>query len=224
MSQNQQMTVVEVTPLTEHIIRLKLKPSQPFNYTAGQYVLLGFEEADLKPFSIANAPSEDGLLAFHIRKQADNDWMTALFEVKAYDTLWVSEPKDQYAADLTTDLPIILVAGGTGFAPMKALLEVYLAEQKEQIIEFYWGARHLEDLYEHEQMLALCTQHHNLNYIPVLSDEARFVGKTGLVHQAVLGDHPDLSKFRVFVCGPWPMQEAAKQDFMAAGLPENQFN
>lgn len=220
------MTVIEVCPLAEEIIQLWVKSDDDFSYSAGQYVMLGLEEDDLKPFSIANAPQENGLLEFHIRRMPDNDWMDALFDVKAFDTLYVDGPKDQYQLDeatLNSSNSILLVAGGTGFAPMKALLDSLLVLNTNKIIEFYWGARQASDLYAHDTLLKLCQTHHQLNYIPVVSD-GDFSGRQGVVHQAVLSDHPDLSAARVYLCGPWPMQEAAKADFLAAGLPQDCFN
>lgn len=219
----QKMTVVETVLLTPDIIKLVLSPTETFVYQAGDYVMLGLDSADLKPFSIASAPRPDGLVEVHIRNQDDSDWMVELFEVRRYDTVSVQGPKSQYQLALPLIQPVIFVAGGTGFAPMKALLEVALVEQSDQIIEFYWGVRTQQDLYWHAQMLTLCKQHANLNYIPVVSDEP-FVGRTGLVHKAVLQDHTNLEGFRVYLCGPWEMQATAKAEFLAAGLTECQFN
>ncbi|MBN2864420.1 MAG: NAD(P)H-flavin reductase [Thiotrichales bacterium] len=219
----QKMTVVDTVLLTPDIIQLLLSPLQPFSYQAGDYVLLGLDEVDLKPFSIASAPRLDGLVELHIRNHDDSDWMLALFDVKRYDTVFVQGPKAQYQLELPMDKPVVFVAGGTGFAPMKALLDVALQQPLEQIIEFYWGVRTQADLYWHVEMLGLCKNYPNLNYIPVISDED-FSGRTGLVHKAVLQDHPSLVGFRVYLCGPWEMQTTAKAAFLAAGLPVEQFN
>lgn len=219
----QKMIVVEAVLLTPDIIKLVLSPTETFAYQAGDYVMLGLDKADLKPFSIADAPRPDGLVVVHIRNQDDSDWMVELFEVKRYDALNVQGPKSQYQLALPLTLPVIFVAGGTGFAPMKALLEVALTQQSDQIVEFYWGVRTQQDLYWHAQMLNLCKQYPNLNYIPVVSDEP-FVGRTGVVHKAVLQDHPSLEGFRVYLCGPWEMQATAKAEFVVAGLRECQFN
>ena len=219
----QKMTVVETVLLTPDILQLLLSPVEEFTYQAGDYVMLGFDAADLKPFSIASAPRSDGLMSVHIRNHDDSDWMLTLFDVKRYDTLMVQGPKSQYQLSLPLNKPVIFVAGGTGFAPMKALLEVALTQNTDQIIEFYWGARTQEDLYLHTDMLSLCKQYPSLNYIPVVSDEP-FAGRNGLVHKAVLQDHPSLANFRVYLCGPWEMQATAKAEFLAAGLTECQFN
>lgn len=219
----QKMRVVEACPLGDDIIKLMLKPTEPFKYRAGQYVLLGLEEQDLRPFSMACSPRTDGLLEFHIRFLPENEWMADMFDVVEGDSLYVDGPKDQYKIDPQMGLSSIFIAGGTGFAPMKALLESLLANNNQQIIEFYWGARQASDLYAHQEMLELCQQHELLNYIPVVS-EGGFSGQKGLVHQTVLSNHPDLSKSRVYLCGSWAMQEAAKVDFLAAGLKEEHFN
>ncbi len=219
----QKMTVIEINHFTNDIIKLILKSSKYFNYCAGQYVMMGLEKEDLRPFSMASAPREDGLIEFHIRLLEDNEWMINLFNVKKNDFVYIEGPKDQYKVDKNNSLNIILIAGGTGFAPMKAILERLLALNKTFTIDFYWGARQSSDLYSHQEMLETCQKHNQVNYIPVIS-EHEFKGRKGLVHKAVLSDHPNLSNYRVYLCGSWPMQEAAKTDFLKAGLKENLFN
>lgn len=227
MTQNaiQKMTVVEVTAFTKDIIKLILKPSKDFEYHAGQYTTLGLEKTDLRPFSMASAPQKDGLLEFHIRLLHDNEWMASLFSVKKGITVYVDAPKNQYSIDSNNDKQnIILIAGGTGFAPMKALLEALLIQNKKQIIKFYWGVNHVSDLYSNQEMLDFCKKNNQLKYIPVVSKDTFFKGQKGLVHQIVLLNHPDLSNYRVYLCGPWEMQKIAKEDFLKAGLTEKQFN
>ncbi|MDG6778863.1 NAD(P)H-flavin reductase [Thiomicrorhabdus sp. zzn3] len=218
MSDFHTLKVVHCEKFTPHIIQLLLRPDFPVTYAAGQYIMLGFEREDLKPFSIASAPREDGLIECHIRKQADSAWMERLFAVEPGDTLVMQGPKDQMQIQ-PAHQPIIFVAGGTGFAPMKALLDEYLKQNTEVPLHFYWGVRHSEDLYMHDQMRDLERKHGNLIYVPVISeDDPQWDGLTGLVHQQVLKDYPSLEHKTVFMCGPWPMIEAAKKDFSAAGL------
>ncbi|VAW45689.1 hypothetical protein MNBD_GAMMA04-404 [hydrothermal vent metagenome] len=212
------LKVVHAEALAPHIIQLLFKPEHPIAYASGQYIMLGFDADDLKPFSIASAPRDDGLIECHIRNQADSEWMQKLFAVKAGDQLVMEGPKDQIALQ-PAHQPIILVAGGTGFAPMKALLETLLKEKVGVPIHFYWGARNQSELYMHKEMIALTDLHPNLEYIPVLSEqEVDWNGATGLVHHQVLKEHPNLTHSTVYMCGPWPMIQAAKTDFLEAGL------
>jgi CDP-4-dehydro-6-deoxyglucose reductase len=225
----QDMTLVRRESLTDDTCKLFLQPSEPFHYRGGQYVMLGFNDTELKPFSIAAAHHQDDLIELHIRDHDHTDWMTQLFSLDTGAKLRVKGPNDQYHLDAEavkaeTHSPIILIAGGTGFAPMKAVLDELLAQEAHPLIEFYWGARTLNDLYDHDTMVQLAETHRLLRYTPVLSQEQATDVYFGLVHEQVLADRPDLSGARVLVCGPWPMQEAAKADFIAAGLDETQFN
>lgn len=218
MSDFHPLKVVHLEKFTPEIIQLLMKPDFPVTYAAGQYILLGFERDDLKPFSIASAPREDGLIECHIRKHGDNPWMERLFNVQVGDTLVMQGPKDQMAFKPAHN-PVIFVAGGTGFAPMKALLDEFLRQHSEVPLHFYWGARQPQDLYQHEEMLELEQRHGNLIYVPVISeDNPDWKGLTGLVHQQVLKDYPSLTHKTVYMCGPWPMIQTAKEDFIQAGL------
>ncbi|WP_373019950.1 NAD(P)H-flavin reductase [Thiomicrorhabdus sp.] len=218
MSDTHTLKVVHIEQYTPQIFKLLMKPDFPITYASGQYIMLGFNTEDLKPFSIAAAPREDGLIECHIRKQPNNEWMDRLFEVKVGDSLVMQGPKDQISIK-PAHTPIIFVAGGTGFAPMKALLDEYLRQHTEVPLHFYWGARQSEDLYMHKEMLDLERKHANLVYVPVVSEnDPNWQGTTGLVHLQVLKDYPTLSHKTVYMCGPWPMIETAKQDFIDAGL------
>ena len=212
------LKVVHVEKLAPQIIRLLMKPEHPIAYAAGQYIMLGFNSEELKPFSIASAPREDGLLECHIRNQDDSKWMQTLFAIKAGDTLVMQGPKDQMQLQ-PAHQPIIFVAGGTGFAPMKALLDSLFRQHVGVPVHFYWGARTVEDLYLHDEMVTLMQTHMNLEYIPVISEPASdWQGLTGKVHEQVLKQQPNLQHTTVYMCGPWPMIQTAKQDFLAAGL------
>jgi len=214
------MQVVHKNELAPQIIQLLLKAEHPIQYTSGDYIMLGFEAEDLKPFSIANAPREDGLIECHIRKQSDSDWMEKLFAVNAGDSLIMQGPKPQMALKPAHE-PIIFVAGGTGFAPLRALLIESLRQNVSVPISFYWGARSAEELYMHDWLIELTQTHGHIEYIPVISDDTNnWQGETGYVHETVLKQHPKLSHASIYMCGPWPMIQTAKQAFFDTGLPE----
>ncbi|MBF6058967.1 MULTISPECIES: NAD(P)H-flavin reductase [Thiomicrorhabdus] len=214
------MIAVQVETLAPNIVRLFLKAEHPISYSAGQYVMLGFDTEELKPFSIASAPREDGLLEFHIRNHDNSNWMKRLVEVKTGDRLVMQGPKDQMSLQ-PAHQPIIFVAGGTGFSPLKAMLDELLRHDIEVPIHFFWGARRREELYLHNEMIELSQQHGNLDYIPVISDNFHdWNGLTGLVHKQVLAMFPNLHHHTLYICGPWGMIETAKAEFLAAGLDE----
>lgn len=218
--QNHVMKVVKVNFLAPQIIQLLMQAEHPITYTAGNYVMLGFSDDNLKPFSIASAPREDGLIECHIRKQSDSEWMEKLFMVAAGDTLVMQGPKPQMALQQTHEA-IIFVAGGTGFAPMKAILEESIRQNIQVPISFYWGARIAEDLYMHDWMIDLSQKHPHIEYIPVISEDTEhWQGETGLVHKKMLEQHPNLSHSTIYMCGPWDMTQTAKQEFIAAGAKE----
>lgn len=214
------LKVVSVTELAPQIINILMHPEQPIAYTAGDYIMLGFDTAELKPFSIAAAPREDGLIECHIRKQPDNEWMEKLFKTQAGDQLVMQGPKPQMQLQ-DSHQAMVFVAGGTGFAPMKALVEESLRQEIKVPISFYWGARNVDDLYMHEWMINLSQQHPHIEYIPVISDKTEgWSGATGLVHKKMLEQHPSLAHTTVYMCGPWDMVQTAKQEFVAANAKE----
>ena len=215
------LTVVQANKLAPQIIQLLLKPEHPIKYTSGDYIMLGFDTNDLKPFSIADAPRDDGLIECHIRKQDNNEWMEKLFATTAGDQLVMQGPKSQMSLQPTHEA-VIFVAGGTGFAPMRALLNESLRQNISVPMTFYWGARAPEDLYMHDTMIDLAQKHGHIEYIPVISEDfTNWQGETGLVHNAVLKNHPNLEKTTLYMCGPWPMIQTAKDEFIDAGLQKD---
>jgi len=202
--------------LSDDIAQLWLAPESPFEWQAGDYLQLApAREGDTRPFSIANAPNAAGRIELHIRNTGD-DWYAELFRRQPGDTLWlVPQAKQQYPRP-AGDLPVLFVAGGTGFAPFKALIEQLLQDGFTQPIILYWGARQRQDLYQDEVISAWARHAPMLDYVPVLSEEA-WDGRTGLVADAVLADHTDLSGFEIYLCGPWPMVQDARTRFSEHG-------
>ncbi len=201
--------------LTPDIAQLWLAPVQPVPWQVGDYVMMQPDETlNARPFSIANAPSPAGRMELHIRHTHD-DWYNRLFEKQAGDTLLLNEVKQQYPLP-QGDQPVLFVAGGTGFAPFKALIEQLLTQSFAQPIYLYWGTRTPEELYQHEVIQAWADSHPQLHYTPVVS-EADWPGRKGLVANAVLEDFKDLNPFEIYICGPWPMVQDAKARFTECG-------
>ena len=201
--------------LTDDIAQLWLAPQRDYRWQAGDYLTLAPEAAlDARPFSIANAPNAAGRIELHIRNTGD-DWYGRLFAARPGDTLLLGAPQQQYPHP-RGDRPVIFVAGGTGFAPFKALTEQLLSDGFQQPIHFYWGARTRKDLYQHEVISAWAAHNDRLHYVPVLSEEA-WAGRTGLVADAVLEDFDSLTGMEVYLCGPWPMVQDGRTRFQQAG-------
>jgi len=210
------------------ILSLQLPAADRLQYRAGQYVEFLLKDGKRRSYSMANAPHLDQQLTLHIRHMPGGVFTDHVFgAMKVRDILRMEGPLGSFFLREDSDLPMVLLASGTGFAPIKAIVEEVLHKQPQRRIFLYWGGRRPHDLY----MQGLCQEWEHsvpgLRYIPVVSaaqPEDQWQGRTGLVHQAVMADLPDLSGFQVYACGTPAMVEAAKRDFVAAcRLPEDAF-
>jgi CDP-4-dehydro-6-deoxyglucose reductase len=125
-----------------------------------------------------------------------------------------------------SDKPLVFLASGTGFAPIKAILEHMQFKGITRPVTLYWGGRRPEDLYMRDWVQAQLAVMPNLNYVPVISNalpKDNWTGRTGFVHQAVLQDTPDLSGHQVYACGAPIVVDSARADYTAAGLPADEF-
>jgi len=211
------------------IVSLKLPANERLQYLAGQYIDLLLKEGRRRSFSIATAPEDDALLELHIRHLPGGLFSDQLFnQYKGREILRFEGPFGAFYLRETSDKPIIFVAGGTGFAPIKAVIEHAFHHQLDRQMVLYWGARSLRDLYLPDLPVAWQREHRNFSYIPVLSDslpEDHWPGRTGLVHKAVMADFADLSGYQIYACGAPPMIDAARSEFVDARAlaPENFF-
>jgi len=206
------------------VIRLKLPTNERMQFLAGQYIEFLLADGKRRAFSLANAPHADDLLELHVRYVPGGNFTEHVFKtMKEKDILRIEGPLGSFFLREESAKPILLVAGGTGFAPIKGLVEHALHIGVKRPMQLYWGARNRAGLY----MNALAERwagEHGIRYVPVLSEpDADWTGRTGLVHEAVLADHPDLSGFQTYVCGAPVMCEAALKDFTAHGLPKDEF-
>jgi CDP-4-dehydro-6-deoxyglucose reductase len=147
--------------------------------------------------------------------------------LKEKDILRIEGPYGSFYLREDSDKPMVFVASGTGFAPIKALVEQLQFKNSTRKVSVYWGGRRPADLYMHEWMLAQAAHMPHLNYVPVVSDalpEDAWAGRTGFVHQAVMADVPDLSGHQVYACGAPIVVDSARTDFTArCGLPADEF-
>lgn len=217
--------VASCEKIGKYIYKVILQPPAEgiIEYCAGQYVEILQRDASPLPYSITNAPlSDDNHLELHIRHLPDHQETGELIKhIQIEQKIRLQGPFGSCILKQEPPYPIIFLAGGTGFAPHKALIEQALAEGIEQTIYLYWGARTLSDLYFHEQALRWAKHMPNFHYIPVLSEPTQndhWAGRTGLVHEAVLEDHANLSHFHVYASGPYEMVYAALHVFQNLGL------
>lgn len=208
------------------ILKLKLPASERMQFLAGQYIDILLKDDKPRSFSLANPPHDDALLELHVRNISGGSFTHHVFsEMKVRDILRIKGPLGTFFLREDMDNPIIFVASGTGFAPIKAIIEHALKIGLKRPMHFYWGARQRADLYLFEQAEDWAAQ--GIRFTPVLSEAPEsdhWQGRTGLVHEAVMADYPDLSAHALYVCGAPVMVEAAHTDFtQRCKLPNEAF-
>ena len=213
------------------ILRLQLPANELFQYRAGQYVEFILRDGARRSYSMANAPHtqvDKPQIELHLRHLPGGKFTDHVFgAMKEKEILRVEGPFGSFFLREDSDKPMVLLASGTGFAPIKAILEhmIFKANQRKTVL--YWGCRSRADLYLHDWAVQAATQLPSLTYIPVLSEpkpEDGWTGRTGFVHQAVMHDLPNLREHQVYACGAPVMVESAKRDFVArCGLPDDEF-
>lgn len=205
---------------------LKLPSNERLQFLPGQYIDFLLKDGRQRSFSLANAPEEDELLELHIRHVPGGLFTDQVFgAMKPKDILRIKGPLGSFTLR-ESDKPILFLAGGTGFAPIKSILAHAFHHGVDRQMVLYWGARSLAGLYMPGLPGQWQQANDNFGFIPVLSEPEpgdHWPGRTGLVHEAVLADIKDLSGWQVYACGAPAMIEAAKKDFMAHGLPADEF-
>jgi CDP-4-dehydro-6-deoxyglucose reductase len=213
--------------LAPDVMRLTLMPphGRAFAYLAGQYIDVLLPGGRRRAFSIANAPHLGPSVELHIRHVAGGDFTHRVFtELKPGDILRIEGPLGTFVPREHSERPMLFVAGGTGFAPVKSLVEHFLHLGTLRPMSLYWGARAAEELYLRALPERWAAEHASLRFCAVISDAER-IGDSGLrsgfVHEAVLEDHADLSGFDVYMSGPPALIDAGRRGFVDAGLPED---
>jgi CDP-4-dehydro-6-deoxyglucose reductase len=210
------------------ILTLQLPANEALAYRAGQYVEFLLKDGKRRAYSIAVAPSQGGPLELHVRHLPGGVFTDHVFNgMKERDILRFEGPHGTFFLREESGKPIVLLASGTGFAPVKALVEHLLHLKSERPVALYWGGRRPHDLYMH----ALCEEWARtlpwLTYVPVVSEalpDDGWTGRTGWVHAAVMQDLPDLSGHQVYACGAPVMVDSARTDYVErCGLPPDEF-
>ncbi len=210
-------------------LKITLDNDQRLQYHAGQYIEFILKDNKRRAFSIANAPHKDELLELHIRHVDGGLFTDFLFEnMPEHESLKLEGPLGQFYLRENRHRPIIMVGGGTGFGPLKAMIEHIEHVNFDQPIFLFMGVRALRDLYMNNMTQEWINKNPCLSFIPVLSepmDQDNWQGETGFVHEAVARQFPDMKGFDIYMSGPPPMVNAAVELFTQQGAnKENMFS
>jgi NAD(P)H-flavin reductase len=198
-------------------------------FYAGQYINILLEDGAKRSFSFATAPSVSDRIELHIRRIPGGRYTTHVFErMRPGDRVRFEGPLGSFFLREDSKKPMIFVAGSTGFAPVKSMLEYAFGRGVKRRMLLYWGVRRPADLYLRELPEKWAREQPNFSFVPVISHPApedSWQGRTGLVHEAILADFPDLGGYQVYACGSAAMVEAAHPAFRAQGLgPDDCFS
>ena len=221
--------VARIDRFNQDVMRLllKLPATERLQFMPGQYIDIHMQNGKRRSFSLANAPHDDEFLELHVRYYNGGLFSEFAFnKLHEKSLLQIEGPLGSFFLREDSDRPIILVAGGTGFAPAKSMIEHSIKKHINRPVYLYWGARTRNDLYLHELAGNWQKSIRDFYYVPVLSGPLasdQWQNKSGLVHEAVLHDFDDLSGYDVYACGPPPMVKTARDTFIGRGLPADCF-
>ncbi len=209
------------------VIKLKLPANERMPFLAGQYIDFLLKDGRHRSFSIANAPHEDEFIELHVRHIDGGRFTSDVFDkMKEKDIQRIQGPKGGFYLRENSRRPIIYMAGGTGLAPVKAIIEHAIAARIERPMHLYWGVRAVEDLYMDEVIRQWTQRYPLIRYTPVLSEPKpsdNWQGRTGYVHDAIMADYADLSGFEIYGSGPPAMVYAGRDVFPSHGLDLTQY-
>jgi CDP-4-dehydro-6-deoxyglucose reductase len=219
--------VVALEPLSHDVMRLavRVEDGGHLRFHAGQYINVLLDDGAKRSFSFATAPRDSDEFELQVRLIPGGRFTTQVFtSMKVGDLLRFEGPLGSFTLREDGVKPIIFVAGATGFAPVKSMLEHAFATGFKRQMKLYWGVRARRDLYLGELAERWAKEHANFSFIPVLSaaepgDE--WTGRTGLVHEAIFADYPDLAGHQVYACGSVQMVEAIHPELRAHGLSQD---
>lgn len=214
------------------VLQLQLPATETFKFHAGQYVELILKDGKRRSYSMANPPHSATALELHIRHLpgglfTDHVFGAGATQMKEREILRIEGPLGSFFLREDSDLPIVMLASGTGFAPIKSIIEHMVHQGIKRPVTLYWGGRRPNDLYMHALAQSWAATIPNFTYVPVVSDalaEDAWMGRTGFVHKAVMEDFPDLAGHQVYACGAPIVVDSARRDFVAhCKLPDEAF-
>ncbi|HEY7378913.1 MAG TPA: 2Fe-2S iron-sulfur cluster-binding protein [Steroidobacteraceae bacterium] len=201
---------------------LQLPAIETFHYLPGQYLDVMLPGERRRSFSIASPPHDSRPLELHVRRAPGGEFTQRVFaDLGERSLLRIEGPLGQFGYTHVAKTPALLIGGGTGFAPLKAIIRHVLEKGLARDLHLFWGVRTRVDLYEHERVLEWTRAHPNLRYTPVLSDIAAddpWQGRRGFVHEVVFEQYPELASHEVYVSGPPALVEAVKSGALQRGL------
>ena len=204
-------------------LRLKLPRAARLQFLAGQYIDILLPGGKRRAFSIASAPSETGFIELHIKHVDGGGFTGHVFsDMCEKEILRIEGPLGTFFVRRESTRPIIMMGGGTGFAPLKSMIEELLEAGDERPIELFWGVRRESDLYARKLIDGWIGQRPDFRFVPVLAEPGPgWTGETGYVHQTLLRMHPELSGHDIYMSGPPAMVHAARSAFLDAGLSDD---
>ncbi|MBI2311697.1 MAG: cytochrome b N-terminal domain-containing protein [Betaproteobacteria bacterium] len=220
-------TVEKINRLSHDVMQvfLKLPEGEGIDFYAGQYINVLLSDGQKRSFSFATAPHAGDRIELQIRLIPGGRFTTHVFnQMKAGDKLAFEGPLGSFFLREDSEKPVIFVAGATGFAPVKSMVEHAFRVGLRRKMILYWGVRSRRDLYLADLPARWEREHDNFKFVPVLSEprpEDNWTGRTGLVHEAILQDYPDLSGHQIYACGSVAMVRAANPAFLARGMTQD---
>jgi CDP-4-dehydro-6-deoxyglucose reductase, E3 len=207
--------IAQVTPLAADVMQvfLRLPVVERLEFHPGQYLDILLDGGRRRSFSIASPPHDSDLLELHVRRVPGGGFTDGLWSTTGVGSLLRMEgPIGQFVYREGSS-PVLMIAGGTGFAPLKSMLRHILERGIDRPIHLYWGARQAHDVYEEALVLEWVRRHPQLRFTAVLSEGAGTDYRAGWVHEAVLADYPDLESFDVYAAGPPALIESIRTTF-----------
>jgi CDP-4-dehydro-6-deoxyglucose reductase, E3 len=210
------------------VVKLQLPANDTMRYHAGQYIEFILRDGARRSYSMANAPHNGPGVELHIRHMPGGKFTDHVFTaMKEKEILRVEGPYGSFYLREDSDKPMVLLASGTGFAPIKAVIEYMQFKGITRPATLYWGGRRPADLYLDDWVRTKLAEMPRLKYVPVISNalpEDNWTGRTGFVHKAVMEDFPDLSGHQVYACGAPVVVDSARAEYSAlAKLPPEEF-
>jgi len=220
--------VMKLEQLSHDVMRvhLKLPDHIRVQFFAGQYLDIIQDNGEHRSFSIANAPHDDEFIELHIRHVDGGEYTQYIFErMKINEILRIEAPLGNFTLRESSPRPIVMIGGGTGFSPLKGMLEHAFHIGLEKPMHLFWGVRSKSDLYMNDLPLEWSRRYPLFKFTPVLSDpleEDQWQGETGLVHEIAMQQYPDMTKMDIYMSGPPAMVYGARDVLLEKGVPENQ--
>jgi CDP-4-dehydro-6-deoxyglucose reductase len=221
--------IVQLTPLAPDVMQvfLRLPAVEALRFHPGQYLDVLLDGGRRRSFSIASPPHDSGLLELHVRRVSGGSFTEGLFGTSPVGSLLRIEGPIGHFVYREQSSPLLMIAGGTGFAPLKSMLRHILEGGIDRPIHLYWGSRLAHDVYEEKLVLEWVRRHPQLQFTAVLSEATRADAphhRLGWVHEAVLADHPSLEPFDVYAAGPPALIEAIRTRFPLQGVREDRLH